>query len=153
MRDYVNFLEIFERVVNKYIRTQNDKTEYGDGIFLTKAEIHTINIIGLNPDINITQIAKIKGITKGAVSQMIYKLKDKGLVVKNVSSNSDAEVCIRLTDKGWTAYNEHKEIHKKVNEIFYKKLDDFSDKEYKGLLNLITGFENYLDKSIEFKKK
>lgn len=153
MRDHVNFLEIFEMVVNKYIRTQNDKTEYGNEIFLTRTEIHTINIIGLNPNINLTRIAKIQGITKGAVSQMIYKLRDKGLVIKTVSSNSDAELCIGLTDKGWIAYNEHKKIHQQINEVFYEKIDDFSDKEYEGVVNLLIEFGNYLDESVEPKKK
>ncbi|WP_155829842.1 MarR family transcriptional regulator [Butyrivibrio sp. AC2005] len=44
-------------------------------------------------------LAKVRGITKGAVSQMVNKLVDRDLMEKRVSPDSDAAICLYLTKK------------------------------------------------------
>ena len=80
MRKGVKEAKAIERVLHKYMRLEEMPFTYGDGIRLTQREIHVIDTIGTNPDINMTQLAEMHGITKGAVSQMIYRLLDKGYV-------------------------------------------------------------------------
>ncbi|MDU1389686.1 MAG: helix-turn-helix domain-containing protein, partial [Eggerthella sp.] len=66
-----------ERVLHKYMQLEEMPFTYGDGIRLTQREIHAIDAIGENPDVNITQLAEMQGVTKAAMSQMIYRLLDK----------------------------------------------------------------------------
>lgn len=40
---------------------------------LTQPEIHTVTIIGDQEGISVTGLSKVRGITKGAASQMVYK--------------------------------------------------------------------------------
>ena len=71
MRQGVKEAKAIERVLHKYMQLEEMPFNYGDGIKLTQREIHVIDTIGTNPDINMTQLAEMHGITKGAVSQMI----------------------------------------------------------------------------------
>lgn len=88
---------------------------------LTRAEIHTIEVVGNQPQLNITILAEKLGITKVAASQLIYKLVDKELVQKTISPDSDTEVCLILTDAGRIAYNEHREYHMAHDKEFFAK--------------------------------
>lgn len=72
-------------MISKYNRMDNKQRSYGTDALLSRAEIHTIAAVGDKPGINITALADILGITKGAASQMIYKLVEKGTVEKSIS--------------------------------------------------------------------
>lgn len=149
MRDYRETSELMERIINKYNRTQNIKRKYGTNEELSRAEIHTINLIGENPEINITKIAKEQGVTKGAVSQMISKLIKKGFIVKSISPNSEAEVRLQLTEEGIIAYKEHRKYHEQSGEIFFSTLRNMSDQEYNEMVKILKEFDELLDKTIK----
>lgn len=151
MIDYIECAELMERVIHKYNQTESRKLDYGTGEKLTRKEIHTINAIGNSPAINITELAKIQGVTKGAVSQMVYKLVDKGYIEKRVSPESDAEVCLELTKLGLIAYRAHKEYHKKTQEEFFTILKNMPEDTYNNMVNLVKSFEQSLDNKLNEK--
>lgn len=151
MRDYTLVANTMERIIYKYIEIESMKREYGTGILFTQSEIHIIECIGDHEGINITELAKQKRKTKGAISQMIYKLVDKGIVEKNVSKNSDAEVALTLTDMGRKAYEGHRQFHKNACHEVFETLKNMSEESYGDLVNLLKYFENFLDQRIEEK--
>ena len=69
----------------------------GSKIFLT--EIQTVSMIGENPNVNMTQLADIMGVTRGAISQTVRKLVTKKLVVRTNARNNK-EVNLALTSFG-----------------------------------------------------
>lgn len=139
-----------ERIVHKYTTIEQKKRYYGTNIQLTFSEIHTIDVIGSNNKINITQLATLKGVTKGAVSQMIYKLIKKGLVKKTVSPKSDTEVILELTEYGQKAYNAHLEYHRITNRIMYDRLEEMTQESYDKLKKSLEVFEGTLDKILNY---
>jgi len=139
-----------ERIVHKYTTIEKKKRYYGTNIQLTCSEIHTIDAIGSNNKINITQLAILKGVTKGAVSQMIYKLIKKGFVKKTVSPKSDTEVILELTEYGQKAYNAHLEYHKITDKIIHKRLEQMTLESYEKLKKGLEVFEDTLDKFIDY---
>lgn len=145
MRDYNTLFESIECVINKYNQLDKQKRAYGTGISLTNTEIHIIATIGDNPNINITELAKLKGVTKGAVSQIIYKLVDKGLVEKKVSAESDAQVNLSLTKTGTINYEGHIEYHKKKNKMLCVSLESMNDDTYGMLNQALSEFERILE--------
>lgn len=149
MREYKLVATTMERIIYKYNEIERIKKNYGTNIDITQSEIHIIESIGDFSKVNITKLAKIKRKTKGAISQMINKLVDKELVNKNISKHSDAEVVLSLTNLGKIAYEGHREFHKNSNEKIFKKLRDMSDESYSDLIELLTDFEEFLDKRIE----
>ncbi|MBE6063768.1 MAG: winged helix-turn-helix transcriptional regulator [Clostridium butyricum] len=148
-KDEVIGLQI-ERIVHKYTALEKKKRYFGTNIQLTCSEIHTIDAIGSNDKINITQLAALKGVTKGAVSQMIYKLIKKGLVKKTVSPKSDTEVILELTESGQKAYDAHLEYHRITNRIMYERLEQMKPENYERLKKGLQAFEDTLDKFIDY---
>lgn len=105
------FIELFQRTVHKYNQFESQKRYYGTDMLITVAEIHTIDAIGKHETINLINLSKSMGVTKGSASQMVYKLVEKGLVKKETAPNSDREIVISLTKKGEQAYDGHRNMH------------------------------------------
>lgn len=138
-----------ERVIHKYVQWENKKRTYGTNILLSRAEIHTISAVGDNPNINVTVLAEMLGITKGAASQMIYKLVDKGIVEKKVSPNSDTEVVLSLTPDGIINYEAHKQYHQITNDKALNLLKEIPEPFYEYLLEYFSAFEQVIDEEIK----
>lgn len=149
MNDYSSLAGVMERVIHKYNRWENKKRTYGTSLPLSRAEIHTVAAVGDHPGINVTTLAEILGITKGAASQMIYKLVEKGRVVKMVSPESDTEVVLNLTKDGRKDYESHQEYHRQTNEEFFAMLKDMPEPVYQQLSEALSGFEQYLNKKLD----
>lgn len=152
MKDYSKLLEMMERIIHKYNQWESKKRTYGTDLPLTKAEIHTIAAVGDHPGLNITTLAEILGITKGAASQMIYKLVDKGTVAKKPSPDSDTEVVLSLTPDGVKNYEAHKAYHQETNDASLKLLKDMPEPLYDYMVNYFAEFERVIDEKIEEKR-
>ena len=85
MRDYDRLLDQIEQFINKYNQIESSSRDYGAGVLLSRTEIHLIAAIGDNPGIGVNKLAVLKGVSDGAVSQMIRKLVQKNLVNKAIS--------------------------------------------------------------------
>jgi len=149
VRDYSEMTSLMERVIHKYAQWEDKKRTYGTDLPLSKAEIHTIAAVGNHPNINITSLAERLGITKGAASQMIYKLVDKGVVEKRVSPDSDTEVVLNLTENGMINYKAHEEYHRQTNDKAMKLLEDMPDSFYQYMLEYFSAFEKVIDENLE----
>lgn len=151
MHDYRELSRLMERTIHKYIQAEKQPHSYGPGIMLSQTEIHTIAIIGDHPEINVTELAKQRGVTKGAASQMVYKLVDKGYVQKSVSPNSDTEVCLVLTEQGKVPYEGHKQYHENSGTEFFKSLSDMPEEVQDYFIKILTEFDKSLDEKLSKK--
>ncbi len=146
-------VDVFMRLVNQY-RMMDEKIPYyskSANILLHISEVHTIDAIGRNENINVTNLAKFRGVTKGAISQMIKKLADKGLVIKNVSSETDNEVVLSLTERGREVFNEHKKYHESLNGRIAELLSKMPKEAVDNFANLSLDLED-LFKEISMKR-
>lgn len=149
MEDYKELTKLMERVVHKYNQWEGKKRTYGTDQLLSRAEIHTIAAVGDHPNINITALAEVLGISKGAASQMIYKLVDKGCIVKKVSPESDTEVVLNITEEGRKNYDAHMEYHRQTSDELFVMLQNMPESVYKQLLEALSGFEHCMDKKLK----
>lgn len=147
MSDYKDIAWLLERAIHKYIQFEKLPQDYCEGLVLTQAEIHTVAIIGDHEGIGITQLAKMRGITKGAASQMIYKLVDKELVEKRVSPDSDAAVNLFLTELGSKARAEHRKRHSSMANKFANIMDSMPKEVRNQVIELLQSFEEELEMS------
>ncbi|HUN54748.1 MAG TPA: MarR family winged helix-turn-helix transcriptional regulator [Smithella sp.] len=134
------------RLINKYNSLEKKLYNFGIDELLTPAEIHTIDCIGKNSGINVTLLAEKLGITKGAVSQMINKLKKKNLVVKLKDSENDKEVILLLSKKGKTAFNGHVKFHEDIYKDLIPLLENTSMEGINSFKEIINKIEFYLDR-------
>lgn len=152
MRDCTVISSLMEQIIYKYMQTETIQRSYGTDIMITQVEIHTIEAIGNHDGISITELAANRQKTKGAVSQLIYKLVKKGLVKKTVSETSDAQVSLYLTPLGKQAYEGHKKLHEQINDEVFVALREMPDSAYNDLFSMLSKFEKFLDKQISENK-
>lgn len=83
--------------------------DYGTGETFSSTEVHTLSYIVNNPDISVTKLAHDFGKTKGAISQMVKKLVDKGLLRREGNPSSDRTALLYATDAGLVLHAAHKQ--------------------------------------------
>lgn len=145
MSKYNEIAKDFERVVHKYYKSEDLKRHYGTDMLLTRKEIHTIQFIGEYPRIGVVELAELQGVTKGATSQMVKKLVEKGLVIKKQSQSSESEICLELTELGQKAFKGHEDFHKSSGKQWEQILDQMSKDDLKIIKQFISSLEKMLD--------
>lgn len=141
----IDILQEGIRLINRYNSFHNKARHYGTDTLLYPAEIHLLNAIGKVEATTTTALAKTLGITKGAVSQTTTKLIKKGLIVKGDQAGYN-EVNISLTDKGKTAYKEHRRLHKDMHTEIDAVIKDLDDNTLNQIVRLISAIDNELNR-------
>lgn len=93
----------FQRIVNKIARMSQAPRDFGTGELLSAAEIQIIHAVEGTADINVTDLSRSLGLTKGTVSPLVNKLVERGYLKKTRSSQDGRKVKLKLTKKGKTA--------------------------------------------------
>ena len=99
------------RILNKHARLEALPARFEEGVKATHRELHVIQTIGENEQINITELGSRFGVTKSAASQMAAKLVKKGFVEKRPADHSNKESRLGLTELGWRAFRQHERFH------------------------------------------
>ncbi len=140
-------MESFIRMVNKYNELEKYPVKYGTRHNFHHSERHMLDIFGDNPGVNITELAGLIGVTKGAVSQAVSKLERKGAVRRYKEAGNEKEVRIGLTDEGSEIYRHHKETNNKTISDIQRMLKSYPDYKVEFLLDIFGLLEDYLDES------
>jgi DNA-binding MarR family transcriptional regulator len=134
--------EILLRVFNKFAENEKKPRYFGVPELMHASEIHMVMHIGDNPGVHVSELARIVGVTRGAVSQLVSKLEKKGLVTKAEDSENSLKTVPVLTNKGKVAYYAHEQRHEEINEELCDFLKGLTDKD----VAVIEGFLKNLDK-------
>jgi DNA-binding MarR family transcriptional regulator len=122
-KELQSIIDLFNKILHLYSVIDKKPKEFGTGDLLYVSEIHAIHIVGNNPEINITQLAEMLGVTKGAISQTIKRLFTKRYIAKYKTRNNK-EVNLRLSDKGYLIFQGYQTFN---NEMLL-----FADKLYQS---------------------
>ncbi|MGE5415783.1 MAG: MarR family winged helix-turn-helix transcriptional regulator [Acidobacteriota bacterium] len=142
-------IELFIRLANKVNELEKTPRSFGTDMVLHPSEIHSVDVIGRNQGINVTELAKKLGVTKGAVSQMLSKLTRKGLVKKARDAGNDKEVILELTDDGRIAFAGHQEFHREMFESIIHRLGHVSPEQMGLLIKVLDGIDEHLSLYLE----
>lgn len=142
-------MEGFIRLVNKYNALEKYPMRYGTRNKFYHSERHMLDQFGDNPEMNITEIAKAAGVTKGAISQIVSKLEKKGAVRRYKGKSNEKEVFIELSDLGKKIYKRHKRVNEETIREINQELSRYSDENVKCLLQIFRWLETFLDESSE----
>lgn len=118
----------------------NDKQPkcFGTTERLYQAEIHFIDAIGIDGEINASQLSDKLSITNGAVTQVADKLLKKKLIEKYKKEANRKEVYLKLTEQGKVAYESYKLFHQALNEKTTTYLVGLSQEQIDGILGFIA---------------
>ncbi len=137
--------EQFERIVNKYSSLQEAPFDYGCGVDLYPSEVHVVEVIGKHPDAHMAEIARILGVTRGAIQQTGDRLVKKGLVEKFMDENDRKKVYLELTAKGKAAFEGHEEYHAEESSRIEKLFEGLRPEGVALLKSLLDEVESFMD--------
>ena len=111
--------EKFAKIVKLANDLEKAPRAYGTNSPMTGSEIHLIELIGDNKEnFSVTDLSKVMGVTKGAVSQNLKKLDKKGFIFKQVDPSNLSRINVLLTSRGKTAYYAHRDWHETMDGGF-----------------------------------
>ncbi len=147
---YERIMSKFDRVVMAMESMHSPSLSFGTGVTMYRKEIHTIQAIGKNPEINITNLAELMGVTKSAASQVIKKLERKGLVRKTYVPGNAKEVILELTELGRVGYLNHEKFHMEALDIARGYFGDQLKNKLEAMEAVMTDFNAIVD---EYEKR
>jgi DNA-binding MarR family transcriptional regulator len=129
MKKYEKIIQLYFKSIKEFNEFESAPRDFGTGDLLYSSEIHTLQAIGNNENINLSELAEILGISKSGVSKFIKKLLSKKMITKSNPLNNRKEVVFNLTKKGWTAYLGHQNFSEQTFNSIYNILSRLDDQQ------------------------
>jgi DNA-binding MarR family transcriptional regulator len=136
------------RILNKFYRLETTPIPLEQGVIISHKELHVLQAIGDNKNLNITGLAEYFGVTKSAASQMTSKLVKKGLVNKELSPQSAKEYLLSLTPNGWQAYGLHEDYHSKNTREIERRLKSFNVGQIEDASRIMDEIESVIEERL-----
>jgi DNA-binding MarR family transcriptional regulator len=141
-------MELFTRLVIRYNALEKFPVKLSSKHDLYHSERHMLDKIGDHPGINLTEFAKVLGVTKGAVSQVVKKLEAKGVVKRYKKGDNEKEIFLELTKSGQSVYLEHKRTNEEtVTGPMLAELEKYPDEKVQFLINMFKWIDGFLEQS------
>jgi DNA-binding MarR family transcriptional regulator len=142
---YLNLIEKFTCMVNKFNQIEKSARDYGTGALLYPSEIHLIESIGKNPGIHVTALAQKQGISKAAISQKLKTLEKKQLIERFKERFNDKTVRVKLKIKGEVAFKGHENFHSVTDSVLIRKINELPPDSVGTFENLLDAINRYAD--------
>ena len=141
------------RVAKMYSRIEELPIPVEEGLEVTTREAHTVEAVGENEPMSVTQVASYFGITKSAASQMVARLTKKGFLIKKQSVHSNKEFELSLTQLGWRVFHAHERFHGRDKADLVERLNAFSLSQIATLSVLLESLESVMDQRLSRQTK
>lgn len=126
--------ELIHDYVMRYHDRNMRKLDYGTGDCYTAVEVHILEKIYLHPGITVTEVAALTNRTKGAISQIVTKLCNKGLVVRSAQTageggdsreSSGKKRSLWITERGQELNRLHMTYDEDNTRMFFDTVSQF----------------------------
>jgi DNA-binding MarR family transcriptional regulator len=142
--------ERFSRVLKLSMRLEKTPRRFGTDALLTSTEIHLVEIIGdYGETLSVTDLAGVLDVTKGAVSQTLKKLENKGLTIKHSDPENSSRSIAGLTAKGKTAFYAHQHWHETMDGGFKEYFNRLNQDRIEFLVEFLEKFEVFLKRILQ----
>ncbi len=139
----------FQSLLGLALKLEKMPHKFGTEQNLSHSEIHLIEIIGDNEGLSVTDISRLIGVTKGAVSQNLKRLEKKGLTDKTPDPDNLSRTLVSLTSKGKTAYWAHRHWHDTMDGGFRQYLQTLDSGDVRIIVDFLSRMEDFLIRRIE----
>jgi DNA-binding MarR family transcriptional regulator len=138
-------LETFISMTEKIANGKTNILDFGsEDMKFYRGEIHMIKMIGDNPGIFSSEMARRFGITRAVVYKTVLKLEKRALIKKIEDQEDKKRTKLYLTQEGLKAYEFHKQYHEEYDNALLDFLSKLSEEEK----NLIYLFLKHADQLI-----
>lgn len=131
-------------VISEFYESDGRARTFGTDTELYHSEIHMLQCIEENPDLHISGIARLLGITRGAASQTAKRLERKRMIVRRSCPENNKIIILQLTPKGKTAVSNHKDAHERYRERVEDILAGTTAEQRQFLSAFLLNFEKTL---------
>ncbi len=138
-------LEQLRRVVNQLLFLKRKRVFSYEGVDFYPSEVHLMLVIRDRVATNATRIAGELGVTKGAVSQSLTRLEEKGVLSKSRDTENKNELTLTFTPFGARALDYYRERTKGVFDGARALLDGFTGEERRAVETFLEEVEKGLD--------
>lgn len=145
MNELYQIRAIINKFVNRYNKLEKMPFDVGDGELLYPSEMNLIEAIGKGSGNTVTQLCIAFGVTKGAISQNITKLKSRGYVNKDRSEEYSKEIILSLTEKGQAVFEKHASFHKKMDQSMEQLLLTLSPEKLANFCEILEIAGDHLE--------
>ena len=140
-----NFIEQFYRSTSKIQQMRTKKLSFDGTPPLQTASIHFIEMIGKHKESNMTEFARMLGITKGSVSQMAKTLEEKRLIRRVKGEENDKDTYFVLTEEGRKIYEGHEKLHEEMYSEIETVLSELTPEDMEKAVRIFSRIESCMD--------
>ena len=140
----MSFIDLYKKMVwlNKF---KLEKSLKG----YKSSEIHCIEYIGKNIDSNVTKLAEVFYMTRGAISKITKALIKKELIESYQKSDNRKEIYFKLTNQGQRIYQTHAELHKEFSIRDQPIFNQLTAKQMDTMINFVDDYNKHLDEEMK----
>ena len=149
--EYDNVLALMNRIFEQQealVKLESRETLHGYGF----SETHCIDLVGNLENPNTTMIAEQLEMTRGAISKVMKRLIEKGLVESYRLEGNRKEIYFRLTQNGWEIYEAHRERHQTWLKRDYEFLNSLEPELFQTAVEFVTRYDAFLHDKIKMMK-
>jgi DNA-binding MarR family transcriptional regulator len=128
------------RVINKIEQRRRVLRDYGAGVSMTLLEVEMCWLIFRNDGITGGELADKFGVTRSATSQIVVKLKAKGLVDEQPKPDDAKRKCLHVTARGQVAAKTAEDYRTAMGSALFPTA---SRAELKAYLRFVKNLEAY----------
>ncbi|MEM9255256.1 MAG: MarR family transcriptional regulator [Pseudomonadota bacterium] len=133
--------ELLLRLTNKMMWGRKHPRDYGTGELLYMSEVEVISEVGRHPEINLTQLSEVLGVTKATLSPIVNRLDKKGYLAKLQAPNNSKVRLLVLEEQGRKAVKGMTAYAMKFNE----HMGDVTEAELSSYIRLLGRMEKFVD--------
>ncbi len=146
-------VEIITRIIHRAVRIEGEPVNIGYGDLLYSSEIHLIAMAGMYPGSNLSTIASQLGVTKGAVSQIVSRLEQKGYITRSREEGDSRNFSLVLTEKGNNALLWHQGLHECILHHLISGLNRDDPALLDAVCSVCLSFESMMEESMKIRSE
>jgi DNA-binding MarR family transcriptional regulator len=143
MKNY-NAIQKFKKVAKLWNEFEKKPHDFGNGQVVYHAEVFLLMHINGHKDPSVTDLAKILGISKASVSEVLKKLEKKELIIKKKSPVNASKIIVEASAKGLEVLKLHDKIHSKIESDFKAYYETLTNDQLSFLEEFFSNFEDFL---------
>jgi DNA-binding MarR family transcriptional regulator len=105
---------------------------------LTLPQMHTLEILGTDGDLRMTELAARMGITTGSLTVLVDRLERGGYVARIPHETDRRSIRVSLTPEGERLFTEHHKLHAKLTQEILCALNPEEAQRFTASLETIT---------------
>lgn len=138
-------LAALPKMLDKYARISRMPFDFGLDQPLYPTEVHVVSEVVARGPASVTDLGRRFGVTRGAASQMVGKLVQKGLLSKRQDPEKGSRWLVEATEQGRNVHDHHMAFHREHDKEFMEYLGRLSEAEFATVASLFKRMERWLD--------